>query len=180
VLKLLGEETAVFCCCLCCYYVSPLDVHMFQLVGYILSWCVLCWVACFRSAKHTTRENTTQMKHSCTSTVGGLYFLLMCVVLSVLFSISKKHNRREYNSNWNTHVHRRDLYIKNRRQQFPRPIILTSDVDRIGWNMQWQTFNKFYRTYCCTWDCKKLISTNIKQDNFPFSNWHCASLWNTV
>jgi hypothetical protein len=43
-------------------------------------------------------------------------------------------------TNSNTHAHQGDLHIlcnisNNRRQQFPRPIILTPDNDHIGQNM---------------------------------------------
>jgi hypothetical protein len=72
-LKLVGEETATFCSCLCCY-ISPLDVHA------CLSWWVvfspvLCCAACL----------VLECKYLCVC-VGGLCSLLLCVVLHVLFS----------------------------------------------------------------------------------------------
>jgi hypothetical protein len=53
-----------------------------------------------------------------------------------------QHNtqqERTQPTNWNTYAHRKDLHVNNisnnRREQFPRPIILTPDDDHIGWNM---------------------------------------------
>jgi hypothetical protein len=39
-------------------------------------------------------------------------------------------------TNSNTHAHRRNLLINNRRQQFTFPIVLTTNDDHIGRNMQ--------------------------------------------
>jgi hypothetical protein len=70
-------------------------------------------------------------------------FLLLLLLSFIRFFFSKTrsttHNRTEHNLPTQTHMRIEETYINinnSRRQQFPRPTILTPDDDHIGRNMQ--------------------------------------------
>jgi hypothetical protein len=64
-----------------------------------------------------------------------------CLVFECFKTCDTTNNRRECNPPIQIRMLIEGTYTSNnRRQQFPRPVILTSYDDHIDRNMQWRTF----------------------------------------